>query len=192
MLAGKTVRVEVRVVRLQAAADLVILRAQTSQTEDSSMKRTAIIALLLNLCAIGAAHAQSYGPNVTLEQARAIVAAAEAEAVKQNLSVAIAVVDTAGNLVAFVKRDDTQTASVQVSQAKAASAAVFKRPTKAFQDTLAAGGVGLRVLTLDGVVAAEGGVPVTVNGAIVGAIGVSGGTSEQDGVIAAAGLTAVQ
>ncbi|MEY4641635.1 MAG: hypothetical protein RLZZ227_1629 [Pseudomonadota bacterium] len=156
------------------------------------MKRTAIIALLLNLCAIGAAHAQSYGPNVTLEQARAIVAAAEAEAVKQNLSVAIAVVDTAGNLVAFVKRDDTQTASVQVSQAKAASAAVFKRPTKAFQDTLAAGGVGLRVLTLDGVVAAEGGVPVTVNGAIVGAIGVSGGTSEQDGVIAAAGLTAVQ
>jgi glc operon protein GlcG len=81
---------------------------------------------------------------------------------------------------------------VQVAQAKAASAAVYKRPTKAFQDTLAAGGVGLRVLTLEGVVAAEGGVPLTVGGAIVGALGVSGGTSEQDGVIAAAGRAAVQ
>ena len=156
------------------------------------MKRIALFALLLNVCAVAVAQAQSYGPNVTLEQARVVLAAAEAEAVAQNLNVAIAVVDTAGNLVAFVKRDDTQTASVVVSQDKARSAAVFKRSTKAFQDNVAEGGAGLRVLTLEGVVAAEGGVPLLVNGAIVGAIGVSGGTSAQDGVIAAAGVAALQ
>ncbi len=156
------------------------------------MKRIALFALLLNLCAIGAAQAQSYGPNVTLEQAKAVLAAAEAEAVAQNWNMAIAVVDTAGNLVAFIKRDDTQNGSVAVAQSKAASAARFKRPTKAFQDTLAAGGVGLRLLTLEGAVAVEGGVPLVVNGAIVGAIGVSGATSEQDGVVATAGAAAVQ
>ncbi|MGV3592028.1 MAG: GlcG/HbpS family heme-binding protein, partial [Gammaproteobacteria bacterium] len=109
-----------------------------------------------------------------------------------NWNVAIAVVDTAGNLVAFIKRDDTQTASVDVAQDKARSAAIYKRATKAFQDNVAAGGVGLRVMTLDGVVAAEGGVPLLVNGAIVGAVGVSGATSEQDGVVAAAGAAALK
>lgn len=159
------------------------------------MKRIALFILSLSVSSwgfIATAQAQSYGPNVTLEQAKTVLAAAEAEAVKQNLTVAIAVVDTAGNLVAFVKRDDTQTASVQVSQDKARSAATFKRPTKAFQDNVAAGGEGLRVMTLAGVVAAEGGVPLVVNGAIVGAIGVSGGTSAQDGGIAAAGVAALQ
>ena len=135
------------------------------------MKRIALFFLSLTVCCI--AQAQSYGPNVTLEQAKAVVVAAEAEAVRQNWNVAIAVVDTAGNLVAFVKRDDTQTASVNVAQGKA-------------------GGVGLRALTLEGVVAAEGGVPLLVDGAIVGAIGVSGATSEQDGVVAAAGAAALQ
>ena len=154
------------------------------------MKRIALFFLSLTVCCI--AQAQSYGPNITLEQAKAVVVAAEAEAVRQNWNVAIAVVDTAGNLVAFVKRDDTQTASVNVAQGKARSAASYKRPTRAFQDTIAAGGVGLRALTLEGVVAAEGGVPLFVDGAIVGAIGVSGATSEQDGVVAAAGAAALQ
>ncbi|HEY0962587.1 MAG TPA: heme-binding protein [Pseudomonadales bacterium] len=154
------------------------------------MKRMALFALALGFgCA---AQAQSYGPNVTLEQAKMVLAAAESEATAQNWNVAIAVVDTAGNLVAFVKRDDTQTASVDVAQDKARSAAIYKRATKAFQDNVAAGGVGLRVMTLDGVVAAEGGVPLLVNGAIVGAVGVSGVTSEQDGVVAAAGAAALQ
>ena len=153
------------------------------------MKRMLLLVLSIIACA---AQAQSYGPNVTLEQAKAVIAAAEAEATAQNWNVAIAVVDTAGNLVAFVKRDDTQTASVEVAQGKARSAAIFKRPTKSFQDTIAAGGVGLRALTLEGVVAAEGGVPLLVNGAIVGAVGVSGVTSEQDGVVAAAGAAALQ
>lgn len=154
------------------------------------MKRIVLFVLSLGFSCV--AQAQSYGPNVTLEQAKLVLAAAEAQAVEMNLDVAIAVVDTAGNLVAFVKRDDTQTASVDVSQGKARSAAMYKRPTKAFQDTIAAGGAGLRALTLEGVVAAEGGVPLMVGGAIVGAVGVSGATSEQDGVIAAAGVAALQ
>ena len=154
------------------------------------MKRMALFVLALGFgCA---AQAQSYGPGVTLEQAKSVLAAAEAEAIAQNWNVAIAVVDTAGNLVAFIKRDDTQTASVDVAQDKARSAAIYKRATKAFQDNVAAGGVGLRVMTLDGVVAAEGGVPLLVNGAIVGAVGVSGATSEQDGVVAAAGAAALK
>ena len=129
-----------------------------------------------------------YGPNVTLEQARKAVTAAVADARKQNLPMAIAVVDTAGQLVAFERMDNTQTGSVVVSQDKAASAAMFRRPTKVFQDVLAAGGVGLRVLTLRGANAVEGGIPLTVDGKIIGAIGVSGGSAEQDGVVAKAGL----
>jgi glc operon protein GlcG len=155
-------------------------------------KRIAFIALILNLLAASAVHAQSYGPNITLEQAKVVLAAAEAEAVRQEFAVAIAVVDTAGQLVAYVKRDHTQTASVDVAQGKARTAAMYKRPTKAFQDTIAAGGVGLRALTLDGVVAAEGGVPLVIDGAIIGAVGVSGVTSEQDGMVAAAGAAALE
>jgi uncharacterized protein GlcG (DUF336 family) len=155
-------------------------------------KRLALVFTLLMTFVTTGANAQNYGPNITLEQAKAVLAAAEAEAVAQNWNMAIAVVDTAGNLVAFVKRDNTQNGSVKVSQAKAVSAALYKRPTKAFQDTLAEGGVGLRLLTLEGAVAAEGGVPLVVGGAIIGAIGVSGATSEQDGVVAAAGLAALQ
>ncbi|MDY6982369.1 MAG: heme-binding protein [Pseudomonadota bacterium] len=157
------------------------------------MKRTALLTLTALVLGFScAAQAQSYGPNVTLVQAKTVLAAAEAEAAAQNWNVAIAVVDTAGNLVAFVKRDDTQTASVDVAQDKARSAAIYKRATKAFQDNVASGGVGLRVMTLDGVVAAEGGVPLLVNGAIVGAVGVSGVTSEQDGMVAAAGAAALK
>ncbi len=135
---------------------------------------------------------QPYGLNISLAQAKIVLAAAEAEAEKQQWPVAIAIVDTAGNLVAYSKRDHTQNASVVISQAKAASAANFKRPTKALQDALAGGGLGLRVLSLEGAVPAEGGVPLILNGAIVGAIGVSGMTSEQDGVVAMAGVAALK
>ncbi|MES2603317.1 MAG: heme-binding protein [Pseudomonadota bacterium] len=150
-------------------------------------------ALIVGSCFTASVQAQQeYGANITLEQAKVVLAAAEAEAAKQNFTVAIAVVDTAGNLVAYVKRDNTQIASVNVSQGKAYTAVGFKRPTKALQDTLAAGGVGLRTLTLEGVVAAEGGVPLVKDGRIVGAIGVSGMSSEQDGVVAAAGVAALK
>jgi uncharacterized protein GlcG (DUF336 family) len=88
--------------------------------------------------------------------------------------------------------NDTQVGSVDVSLSKARSAARFKRPTKAFQDALAAGGEGLRILALQGAVPVDGGVPIEIGGRIVGAIGVSGGTSAQDGQVAAAGLAAAK
>ena len=88
--------------------------------------------------------------------------------------------------------DDTQVGSVDVAIAKARSAARFKRPTKAFQDALAAGGEGLRILALNGAIPVDGGVPLVVGGKIVGAIGMSGGTSAQDGQAAAAGAAAVK
>jgi glc operon protein GlcG len=139
-----------------------------------------------------AAPSPGYGPNITLEQAKTVLAAAEAEAIKQKWTMAIAVVDTAGNLVAFEKFDNTQFASVKISQDKAVTAVGFKRPTKALQDTIAAGGAGLRMLTLDGVTAVEGGIPLVVGGQIVGAIGASGMASDQDGVVAAAGAAALK
>jgi len=138
----------------------------------------------------GSAFAQvpQYGSNVNQDQAHKAVAAALAEAKKQGLPMAVAVVDTAGQLVAFERMDNTQTASIAVAQDKAVSAAMYRRPTKVFQDVLAAGGVGLRVLTLRNANAVEGGLPIVVDGKIIGAIGASGGSADQDGVIAKAGL----
>jgi glc operon protein GlcG len=133
----------------------------------------------------------SYGPNVNLEQTKLVLAAAEAEAVKQGWNVAISVVDTAGNLVGFIKRDDTQSASVMIAQDKARTAALYKRPSKAFQDMVAGGGLGLRVMTMRDVVAAEGGVPLVVGGKVIGAVGVSGVNSDQDGIVATAGAAAL-
>ncbi len=145
------------------------------------------------VCSAASAQAPAvpqYGANVTHEQARKALAGAIAEARKQSLPMAVAVVDTAGQLVAFERMDNTQTASVAVAQDKAVSAAMYRRPTKAFQDAVAGGGAGLRVLTLRGANAVEGGLPFVVDGKIVGAIGVSGGSAEQDGVVAKAGLDA--
>lgn len=144
--------------------------------------------VLLGLSQSALAQVPQYGANVNLEQARKLVAAAVADSRRQNLPMAIAVVDTAGQLVAFERMDNTQTASTGIAQDKASSAAMYRRPTKVFQDVLAAGGVGLRVLTLRGANTVEGGLPIVVDGKIIGGIGVSGGTSEQDGVVAKAAL----
>ena len=144
--------------------------------------------VLLSLSQAALAQVPQYGANVNLEQARKLVAAAVAESRRQNLPMAIAVVDNAGQLVAFERMDNTQTASTGIAQDKASSAAMYRRPTKVFQDVLAAGGVGLRVLTLRGANTVEGGLPIVVDGKIMGGIGVSGGTSEQDGVVAKAAL----
>jgi glc operon protein GlcG len=133
-----------------------------------------------------------YGPSIVAEQAKTVAAAAIAEARKNQWTMAIAIVDTAGDLVYFERMPDTQVGSVDVSIAKARAAARFKRPTKAFQDALAAGGEGWRILSLEGAVAVEGGVPLMSGGRIVGAIGASGGTSQQDGVTAAAGIAALK
>lgn len=157
------------------------------------IQSTMIHALLAcTLFATAAAQAQTYGPDITLDQARQVLSAAKAEAESNNWPVAIAIVDTAGNLVAFEKLDDTQTASVRIAQDKAVSAATFRRPTKVFQDAVASGGAGLRVLSLHNVSAAEGGEPIMVGGEVIGAIGVSGVTSEQDGIAARAGVAALE
>jgi glc operon protein GlcG len=153
-------------------------------------KLTSLFAGAALCCLMGAAHAQvpQYGANVNHEQARKAMAAAVAEARKQNLPMAVAVVDNAGQLVAFERMDNTQTGSIGVAQDKAVSSAMFRRSTKVFQDAVAGGGAGLRVLTLRGANAVEGGLPLVVDGKIIGGIGVSGGSAEQDGVVAKAGL----
>lgn len=127
----------------------------------------------------------AYGPSITLDNARRVAASAAELALKNNYRVAIAIVDTSGHLVYFEKLDDTQTASIDVAIAKARSASNFKRETKIFETALAAGRTA--ILGLQGAVPLEGGVPLMQNGRIVGAIGVSGVTSEQDGQVAKAG-----
>ena len=131
------------------------------------------------------------GLPVRLETARQAAAAALAEARKNGWLMAAAVVDPGGLLVYFERMDDVQPGSVAVAQGKARSAALFKRPTKAFQDALAAGGAGVRMLALEGAVPVDGGVPLLANGKLIGAIGLSGDTSENDGKCAAAGAAAV-
>ena len=147
---------------------------------------------LLTLASAAQAQVPQYGANVSHEQARKAIASAVAESRKLNLPMAIAVVDNAGQLVAFERMDNTQTGSIGVSQDKAVSAAMYRRPTKVFQDALAAGGAGLRILTLRGANAVEGGVPLMADGKIIGAIGVSGGSAEQDGVVAKAGIDSMK
>jgi glc operon protein GlcG len=128
-----------------------------------------------------------YGPSITLEDAKRAAGPALAEARKNGWTVAVAVVDPSGNLVYYEKMDNTQLGSATVAIDKARSAALFKRPTKAFQDALGAGPDGARVLGLHGATPIEGGIPLVVEGKIVGAIGVSGATSAQDAECAKAG-----
>jgi uncharacterized protein GlcG (DUF336 family) len=156
-------------------------------------KRLAVMAAASFVLAAGSVVAQvpQYGANVNLDAAHKAIAGAMAEARKISVPMAVAVVDTAGQLVAFERMDNTQTASIGVAQDKAVSAAMYRRPTKVFQDALAGGGAGLRILTLRGANAVEGGLPILVDGKIVGAIGVSGGSAEQDGVVAKGGLDAL-
>jgi uncharacterized protein GlcG (DUF336 family) len=130
--------------------------------------------------------------DLSLAQTRQVMAAAEAEASKNNWNVVIAVVDTGGHLVLLQRMDGTQFGSVEVARQKAWSAVAFRRPTKAFQDVLAGGGDGLRILGVEGATPVEGGVPIVVDGKIAGALGVSGVTSEQDGQIAQAGADALK
>jgi uncharacterized protein GlcG (DUF336 family) len=135
---------------------------------------------------------ESYGTPITVDAAKKVALAAIAEARKNNLTMAIAIVDPAGILVYYEKMDNTQNGSANVAIDKARSAALFKRPTKVFQDGLAAGGEGLRLLELQGAVPIDGGLPILMGGRIVGAIGASGGTSAQDGLVAKAGVDSVK
>ncbi len=147
-------------------------------------------AFLLAFASSAAAQAPPpYGAPISLENAKK-AAAAVAEARKNNWSEAVAITDIAGNLVYFEKMDGTHNASSNIAIGKSRSAAIFQRPTKAFGDRLAAGDTYL--LRLEGAVPIEGGVPIVMEGKIVGGIGVSGGTVQQDGVVATAGANAVK
>jgi len=129
-----------------------------------------------------------YGPEINLELAKKIAAGAAAESRKQGWRMAIAIVDNHGFLVYYERMDDTQTASVQVALDKATAAAMYRRPTKAFEDGVAKGRTAL--LGLRGATPIEGGVPIMTGGKVIGAIGVSGANSDQDAAAAMAGIAA--
>jgi glc operon protein GlcG len=134
----------------------------------------------------------SYGTPIGLEAAKKVMAAAEAEAVKNNWGMAIAILDSTGHIVMLHKLDNTQYGSIAVAEDKARSAIYYRRPTKVFEDLVAQGGIGLRTLALRGASPLEGGVPIIADGKIIGAIGVSGATAVQDGQVAKAGADAVK
>lgn len=123
---------------------------------------------------------------ITLEVAKKMVAAGEAEAVKNGWNVAITIVDASGSLIMFQKLDETQPGSIAVSQGKARTAALFKRPTKAMEEMISGGKTAF--LAIDGILPIQGGVPVVADGKVIGAIGVSGVTSAQDEQVAMAAL----
>jgi uncharacterized protein GlcG (DUF336 family) len=151
--------------------------------------RSILAAAITALLAMPAAQAQpapGYGPNISLDAARKVVEAGITNAQQRNLQMAVAVVDTAGNLVAFARVDGTQTASLQVALEKAKSAATYRRPTKAFEDALVGG--RMAILALPGAMPVEGGLPLTAENRIIGAVGVSGGTSAEDGQVAATAI----
>jgi glc operon protein GlcG len=153
--------------------------------------RTLSLAVAALLLAATSAAAQTVDRRViTLDGAKAILAAAEAEALKNKWTVAIAVVDESGNLIAFHKIDDTQMGSIDIAIGKARTAARMKRPTKALEDAVAGGRTVM--LALEGVTPLEGGVPVTIDGRVIGAVGVSGVTSQQDAQVAQAGVAALK
>jgi glc operon protein GlcG len=143
------------------------------------------------------AHAQTpppdYGVPITLDQAKEAAAAAQAEAKKNGWRMAIAVVDPGGYLVYFERSDGTQNASVALAEAKARTSALFRRASKVFADQFAAGNTGFMSFPNEArPIASEGGIPIVINGKLIGAIGASGGTGQQDGVAATAGATAVK
>src|SRR5690242_10582961 len=128
-----------------------------------------------------------YGPPLTLEQAKRVMAAAELEATKNSWSVAITILDSGGNMVMFHKGDNTQLSGISTSAGKARTALEFKLPSKALDDAIAAGGAGMRLLALKDITPLQGGLLILVDGKIAGAIGVSGALSAQDDQIAKAG-----
>jgi glc operon protein GlcG len=154
-------------------------------------RRAVILSGMLAVAAAGTAGAAKLASKraLTLEVAKQISAAAEAEAVKNNWNMVIAIVDDGGLLMHLIRRDGTQYGSIQVAQDKARTAIAFRRPTKALEDAVAGGRNA--ILALSGATPIEGGIPIVVDGEMVGAIGVSGGSSPQDAQVAQAGITAL-
>jgi uncharacterized protein GlcG (DUF336 family) len=132
-----------------------------------------------------------YGPPIVLERAKAVIAAAAAEAQKRNWKLNIAVVDSGGNLVAFERMDGALLASVAVSQHKARTAVIYRRETKVWENAIQLSNLHY-VMTLDGIIASRGGIPLVENGKLIGAIGCSGGTGSQDEVVAKVGAAVIK
>ena len=147
--------------------------------------------ILVGVAAVGQT-AISYGPSVGIETAKKVASVAVGEAQRNHWYMAVAVVDTSGTLVYYEKMDNTQTGSARVAIEKARTAALYKRPSKAFQDMVAGGGAGLRILGLPDAVPIEGGVPLIVDDKVVGAIGVSGAAADQDGMCANAAANSLK
>jgi uncharacterized protein GlcG (DUF336 family) len=149
-------------------------------------------ALVLTAATAGAQGPPAYGPPITLDQAKKVMAGAEAEAKKNNWPVVITILDSGGNLVMTHRLDGAQFGSVEVAREKAYSAVAFRRPTKVFEDALAQGGANLRLLGLGGANPLDGGWPIVIDGKIAGGIGVSGVTGAQDAQIGRAGIDALK
>ena len=132
-----------------------------------------------------------YGPPISLERAQGTINAAVAEAKKRDWKMNVAVVDSSGNLVAFQRMDGAMLASIQISLHKARAAATFRRETKVLENGIQVNGLNY-LMTLDGVVASRGGIPLIENGKLIGAIGCSGGTDSQDEVVCRAGLATIK
>ena len=157
------------------------------------LKLTALLVVMFVFCA-GPVVAQQmpnpYGPSINLESAKKVATAAAQEAVNLKINVVIAIVDAGGNLVYMERFDVVQWGSIDVAMHKAKCSAAYKRPTKALETVIAGG--NMTYLTLDGVSAIEGGVPIIQDGKIIGAIGVSGGSSVQDGQVAQVGAAVIK
>jgi uncharacterized protein GlcG (DUF336 family) len=153
------------------------------------------LALMAILAGWGPAAAQTlpppYGPPITLDAAKQAMAAAEAEAEKNKWPVVVVILDSGGNMVMLHRRDDSQLSAISTAEGKARTALLFKLPTKLLDEVISNGGSGLRYLALKDFVPLEGGIPIVVNGKMIGAIGVSGVLSAQDSQVARAGIDAL-
>jgi uncharacterized protein GlcG (DUF336 family) len=191
---------ERQVIRLPVAFVLMVSRNSDHFFREPVMnhqrKFLCILFIVLMLCGAWMVSAQtqmpSYGAPVSLEQAKKVAEAAEAEARKNKWNVVIAIVDTGNNLVLLHRLDDTQVMSIEIAQKKARTANGMRRPSKVFEDLVANGSAGWRILGIDPIIPVEGGLPLIVEGKVIGAIGVSGVTSQQDGQIAAAGTAVLK
>jgi len=156
--------------------------------------KSVLVASILGLAAFTASAQQApppYGMPITLDVAKKVMVAAEAEAVKNNWPVAIAILDSGGNIVMLHRLDNAQLAANDLSVGKARTALSFRRPSKALEDAVAGGGAGLRLLALN-ITPIEGGFPIIIDGKIVGAVGVAGGLGAQDAQVAKTGVDAAK
>lgn len=161
----------------------------TSQNLQSCDRIVMAVAVWLVTASLASAAELPSKPALTLEAAKLIATAAQKHAQENEWKVCIAILDDGGHLLYFERMDGVQAGSITVAQKKAASAILFKRSTKVFEEAVAGGRTAL--LALPGALPIEGGLPIVVDGHVVGSIGVSGVTSQQDGEIGQAGIDAL-